>query len=76
MELRADAELDARKLIALKLIYYALYSVVTAVCAFAAYSEPAAGERDVVKNDDYLFGRNLVERGYVCLLYTSDAADE
>ena len=65
MELRADAELDARKLIALKLIYYALYSVVTAVRAFAAYSEPAAGERDVVKNDDYLFGRNLVERGYV-----------
>ena len=28
-------------------------------------SEPAAGERDVVKNDDYLVGRNLVERGYV-----------
>ena len=65
MELRADAELDARELIALKLIYYALYSVVTAVRAFAAYSEPAAGERDVVKNYDYLFGRNLVERGYV-----------
>ena len=43
VELRADAELDARKLIALKLIYYALYSVVTAVRAFAAYSEPAAG---------------------------------
>lgn len=49
VELRADAELDARKLIALKLIYYALYSVVTAVRAFAAYPEPAAGERDVVK---------------------------
>ena len=65
MELRADAELDARELIALKLIYYALYSVVTAVRAFAAYSEPAAGERDVVENDDYLFGRYLVERGYV-----------
>lgn len=56
VELRADAELDARELIALKLIYYALYSVVTAVRAFAAYSEPAAGERNIVKNDDYLSG--------------------
>ena len=65
MELCADAELYARELIASKLIYYALYSVVPAVRALASDSESAAGEGDVVENHYYLLGRDFVERGYV-----------
>ena len=61
MRLFAYTEFDSREVVTSEMLDDALYSVVSACTSLASDTKTAAGQRDIVKNYDYVFRRYLVK---------------